>query len=155
MKIFQLISIIIFFSSCATRHSEGSKLDSDDYATREDRIEKLNKVIKSYSALKDAEFELFNVNGFDGSRTDVPGASSWDYKVAMKVDTADITRWTEGFEEMPPNNYDQSWTKEITKQRSQNWITQSNPQYFYRTQGNVSILVFQQEGIIFKRMLNL
>ncbi|NRA12803.1 MAG: hypothetical protein HRT57_12670 [Crocinitomicaceae bacterium] len=75
-KINLILGILIFvLSSC----SDSSRLDSDNYETKEERVEVLKKEIKSFSEFENAEFKLFNVNGFSNSRTTVPGASSWDY----------------------------------------------------------------------------
>lgn len=119
-----------------------------------ERIEKLKMEINSLSDFQDAEFELFNVNGFYNHRTSVPGASSWDYKFVIKIDTVNISKWTTGMIEVEPTEYDDSWTKEIVKGRKHNWQTFSKPQYFKRNGEDVTVLVFKNEGIIYKRVTN-
>jgi hypothetical protein len=152
-KYFYIILTIGFLTSCSD--SNTSKLDSDDYENKMERIEKLKMEIKPFSDFQDAEFELFNVNGFQNQRTSVPGASSWDYKFVIKVDTVNISKWTTGMTEVDLTEYNDSWTKEIIKDRKQNWQTFSNPQYFKRNGENVTMLVFKNEGIIYKRVTNL
>ncbi len=153
-KYFYIIITIGFITSCSD--SNTSKLDSgDDYENKVERIEKLKMEIKPFSDFKDAEFELFNVNGFHNQRTSVPGTSSLDYKFVIKIDTENIAKWTTGMTEVELTDYDDSWTKEITKGRKQNWRTLSKPQYFKRNGENVTMLVFKNEGIIYKRVTNL
>jgi hypothetical protein len=107
-----LIMLTLTNSSC----SETTRLDSDDFSTAEERVEILDQQIPDVSKIKDAEFELFNVNGFStSSGFSVPGASSLDYKFVIKIDTADISKWKEGMTKVEPEHYDATWTKEIGK----------------------------------------
>jgi hypothetical protein len=55
-----LIILTLILTSC----SEVTRLDSDEFTTIEDRIEILEKEVRVFSEIQDAEFELFNVNGF-------------------------------------------------------------------------------------------
>ncbi len=152
-KFIYIITTITFLTSC--NHTNTSKLDSDDFNNKVERIEKLKLEIKPFSDFLDAEFELFNVNGFHNQRTSVPGASSLDYKFVVKIDTVNISKWTTGMTEIELTSYDDSWTKEIIKGRKQNWSTLSKPLYFRRNGENVTMLVFKNEGIIYKRVINL
>lgn len=149
--LFTLIACGVFTACSKTN----TKLDSDDYATVADRISVLKKEIKAPTEFSDAEFELFNVNGFQNQRTLAPGASSWDYKFAVRIKKADIPAWTSGMKQTDLPNYDHSWTSEIVKRRKQNWNTKSDPEYFVREHANVTMLVYRNEGIIFKRVINL
>ncbi|MBB4807197.1 hypothetical protein HNP38_002501 [Chryseobacterium defluvii] len=154
-KLFQIIISIGILNGCTSSDSNPTKLDSNDYKSRVERVELLKKEIKSFSDIRDAEFELFNVNGFVNQRISVPGASSWDYKFAIRIDTINISKWTSGMQAIELINYDDNWTKEIIRHRKQNWITYSKPEYFIRKGENVTMLVFKKEGIIFKRVTNL
>ena len=154
-KYIYIIITIGLFASCASSNSNSTKLDSDDYENTTERIEILKREIKAPSDFQDAEFKLFNVNGFHNQRTSVPGASSLDYKFAVRIDTIDISKWTIGMQAVVLTNYDDNWTKEITKDRKQNWKTYSKPQYFIRNGEDVTMLVYKNEGVIFKRVSNL
>jgi hypothetical protein len=154
-KYLHIIIAFVLFTSCKTNDTNSNKLDSDDFERKIDRIEKLSMEIKPFSEFIDAEFELFNVNGFHNQRTSVPGASSLEYKFVVRIDTINISKWTTGMQEFELRDYDDSWTKEITKHRKQNWGTYSTPQYFKRHGEDVTMLVFMNEGIIFKRVKNL
>jgi hypothetical protein len=153
-KLFQLFIIfLLIFSSCKNQKLSSTKLDSDDYVTSKERVEILSKEITVFSKILDAEFELFNVNGFSNQRTSVPGASSWDYKFAIIVNREDIPKWTEGMTEtsMPDTDYD--WTNEILKNKKNHWKLNSLPKYYLRKGENVLMIVYRNEGIIFKRVV--
>lgn len=148
----------IFLSICllySCTDSQKTKLDSDDYNTKAKRIKKLKLEINCFSDIQDAEFEMFNVNGFHNQRILVPGSTSLDYKFAIKLDTSDIRKWTKNLTEIKLEEYDDKWTKQIIKNRKQNWRTKSKPQYFTRKVGSVIVLVYKNEGILFKRFSDL
>ncbi len=41
---------------------------------------------------------------------------------------------------------------EIIKQRKQNWETTSEPQFFIRKGEDVTMIIYKNEGVIFKRV---
>jgi hypothetical protein len=128
-------------------------LDSDKFDTKKERIETLKNEIKSNSDFDNTEFELFNVNGFTNTRTLVPGASSWDYKFVIRVKVSDINKWTEGWIRIKSTDNDLSWTNEIIKKRANEWITISQPEFYTRKGNDVLMIVFRNEGIIYKRVI--
>jgi hypothetical protein len=154
-RCFYITFIIGLFNGCTSSGSYSTKIDSDNFRNKADRIESLKAEIKSFSDFEDAEFELFNVNGFQNTSTWLPGASSWDYKFVIKVDTVNIIKWTDGMQAVNIPDYDDRWTKELVKNREQSWKTYSVPQYFVREGENVTMLVYKSEGIIFKRVTKL
>jgi hypothetical protein len=143
--------LMLILISC----SEVTRLDSDDVSTIEARIEILEEEVRVFSEIRDTEFELFNVNGFKSQSQllAIPGASSQDYKFVVKVDTSNIKKWTEGMVKFDPGPYDDEWTKEIVNKRSGNWKTSCEPVYFLRQGENVRLVLFQDNGIIFKRVI--
>jgi hypothetical protein len=153
-KINLILGILIFVLSSCSDSSNSSSLDSDNYDTKEERVEVLKKEIKSFSDFENAEFKLFNVNGFSNSRTTVPGASSWDYKFAIKVNTLDVNKWINGMIEVETDEHNAPWIKEIIQQRQNEWITNSEPKLYTRNADNVMVIVHHPEGIIFKRVIN-
>ena len=130
-----------------------TKMASNKVADKAERVEKLSAEITSYSEFQDAEYDLFNVNGFSNSRQTLPGASSWDYKFVIKVKKADLDSWTAGMTELQLNGYDVSWTKDIIKPRQENWLTITEPKLFKREEADVTVLVYEDEGVIFKRII--
>lgn len=155
MPMERLIKSLIILTLILTSCSEVTRLDSDEFTTIEDRIEILEKEVRVFSEIQDAEFELFNVNGFKSQShgLTITGASSWDYKFVVKVDSADIGKWTEGMVKFDTDDYDDNWTREIVNERSENWKTTCEPAYFVRQDENVKLVLFQDNGIIFKRVI--
>ncbi len=144
---------MVGLSSCSGT-SNSTTLDSDDYDTKKERVEVLKKEIKSFSDFENAEFELFNVNGFSNSRATVPGASSWDYKYAIKVKPSDVDKWTAGLLKIETDSSNDNWAKKIVQERKNDWKTETEPEFYSREEANVIIIVFRSDGIIFKRVIN-
>ena len=153
-KLNLLLGLIILGLNSCSDTSNLNKLDSDDYNTKEERIEVLKKEIKSFSEFENAEFELFNVNGFSISRTTVPGASSWDYKFAIKVNPSNVDKWTDGLITTELDAYDDKWAKKIIQERENDWTTESEPEFYHRKEDSVLMIVYKSEGIIFKHIIN-
>ncbi len=154
---FKLIAIfILFFCSCRN-NKDLSTLDSDNYNNQQERIEKLVENIVCASEIYDAEFELFNVNGFANERNmSVPGASSWNHKFVVKIDTSNIKKWLETFTETKVAQANLEFFTEITKKRKENWKTVSEPKFYKRQNDeHVSIILYEKEGILYKSVVNL
>lgn len=149
---FILLSILIGLSNCSEKHNS-TRLNSKNYQSKKERIEILNKEIKAYSTFTNAEFELFNVNGFSNSRVTIPGASSWDYQFVVKVKTDDIDKWTEGMVKDIPKLHKGEWMENIIEQRKNEWPIHSTPEFYIRKGENVVVIVYRPEGIIFKRVI--
>lgn len=145
--------ICILLLSCTGTAMEKNKLDSDDYETAAQRVKALRKVITAPSDFTDAEFELFNVNGFGDQQPGVAGASSWDYKFVVRADTADLSKWIMGAQPMEIKGFDNGWITEIVKNREQNWNMASSPKYYVKD--GVTTVIFEKEGIVCKRVFNL
>jgi hypothetical protein len=152
-----VIFILVFafpgLSGC-WNSSDPNQLDSNDYDTIEKRVKILKKEIKSFSNFKNAEFELFNVNGFSNSRTLVPGTSSIDYKFAIKTNPADVDKWINGMTEIEPEDYDDLWIKKMIEKRENVWKTNTQPKFYTRKGDNVMMIVYKSDGIIFKRVID-
>lgn len=145
---------LMFLSSCGDGTEKG-RLTSSSIELKAERIRLLYKHVTCFSEITDAEFDLFNVNGFGNDRASIPGASSWNYKFAVKIDTGNVAKWIDGMVEISAEDYDGSWVKEITKVRSSSWMVHSTPQCYSRPEDDVKMYVFRTQGIIFKRVLNL
>jgi len=130
-----------------------SRLNSRDIEDQLERIKILTAEIKAFSELKDAEYDLFNVNGFSNSEISIPGASSWDYRFVVKVKSSDISKWKKGFIEVESIEKDTTWMEQLVIDRKNNWQKASKPQYFVREGAGVIMQIFEKEGIIFKRVV--
>ncbi len=151
VKTITTVLIAFFIYSCT---GSNTTINSQDYDDPVDRVEILKNKIVSSSDFTDAEFSLFNVNGFSDGRTTVPGASSWNYEFGIKVDTADIDNWTEGMSRGDSANYNLSWTIDVTGKRSTSWTTLSEPEIYQRGEEDVIVILYRNEGIVFKRISN-
>lgn len=142
--------------ACQDKSSERFRtfMDSDDFSNPQERVEALRAEIRSFSSFEDAEFELFNVNGFSNTRnSSIPGASSWDYKFALRLDPANLERWTEEMVQVEFGKQDLSWTQAIVRERKDQWKV-SSPPIVYTSQGaKVTVFVYEKEGILFKRVI--
>tara|TARA_R110002050_G_scaffold206713_3_gene342714 strand:- start:445 stop:894 length:450 start_codon:yes stop_codon:yes gene_type:complete len=148
-----MLAIFLTISSCSERRKT-NELDSDEFKTKAERIEILKNAIISQSEFENAEFELFNVNGFSNSRLTVPGSSSLDYKFVIKIETEDIYKWTKEMNKVQSKDLKFDWTKEITEKRKNQWTTQSSPEFYNRGNENLVMIVYRPEGIIYKRVIN-
>ncbi|MEM7486184.1 MAG: hypothetical protein AAF348_13335 [Bacteroidota bacterium] len=146
-----LSSSLLIVSRCSERKNP-NLLHSDEFATKAERVKSLKSNIKWPSEFEDAEFELFNVNGFSNSRMNVPGASSLDYRFAIKVKASDIDKWTEGMIKAVPDEKTLDWTKTITEKKNQ-WKTKSTPEFYKREKDDVLMIVYRTEGALYKRVI--
>lgn len=142
----------LILKSCS-EPKKRNELDSDQFKTKEERIESLKKEIKWQSEFNNAEFELFNTNGFVNDRITLPGASSLDYKFVIKVDVSDVDKWTAGMIKTELNDTNNAWTKEIIEKRKMQWEAKSFPEFYMRAKENVKMIIYRTEGIVYKRVI--
>jgi len=146
------IPLLLLLFSCGTN---SQRLNSDTLNDRAERVETLKAHIQSFSPIHDAEFKLFNVNGFNDRSMSIPGASSINYQFAIRVDTADVSAWLSGFTEDTLAYHDIQWTHDIVKHRADNWTTTGEARHFELSSAiqNVSIVAYYADGILFKRVI--
>jgi len=128
-------------------------LDSDNYWSKEKRMKVLKAEIKLPSDFYDAEFELFNVNGFSSGFLNMPGPSAIDYKFAIKVNTADLDKWVKKMIRLEDQNYDTSWIDKIIEKRKKNWICKSQFEVFVGKNTNVTVLICRDQELVFQRII--
>ena len=151
-----LIGLVLLILSSCSETTNSNKLDSEDYNTKEERVKVLKKEIESFSELKDADFELYNANGFSDNRKTSSGVSSWEYKFVIKVNPADVDKWTDGMDFIG-NVYFDSWMIKLIQKRQNIWKTFSEPEFYSRhslTADVDIIVIYREEGIIFKIITN-
>jgi hypothetical protein len=154
MRTIYKITVLFFvFASCINSHKSNT-LTSIGIEDANDRITILKKEIISKSEFHDAEFLLFNVNGFTTSRvTTIPGPSSWDYQFAIKVEPSEIKNWIVDFTKVDTKEYIADWANNLVIHRNQNWERKSASEVYKRENGNTVVIVYQKEGILFKRII--
>ena len=149
-RVFLSILICLGIQSCNSNNS--TTLTSRYIADRSERINILKREVKVFSELKDAEFYLVNANGFSNQRISVPGASSLNYQFVIKIDTNDISKWTEGMSEVTNYSTNNYWMDKLFISRKENWNVHSIPKVFTRIGDSVSMFVYEDEGIIYKKL---
>lgn len=150
--VYSVLILCIVLTSCTTSHK--NTLNSMDIEDVGDRIIILKREIMSKSDFHDAEFLLFNVNGFTNSRsTTIPGSSSWDYQFVIKVKPSEIKNWIVDLIKVDTKEHPIDWAINLIAHRSQNWQIKSKPQVYKRENSNTIAIVYQKEGILFKRII--
>lgn len=139
----------------------GTRFNSKDYPEQKERLAAFSKVLSTHSTIKDAEFDLFNVNGFGDTRS-VPGASSWFYRYVVKVAPADVGAWCDF---LHPLNLDtsrtrQNWQDSLVSLHKDQWVCHSAPQFYtaipesFVEGKGLLVIVYRPEGIIFREVMN-
>ena len=147
-----LILVFLLFVSCSNKTEIVSKNISD----KNERIQKLIVEIKYFSGIRDAEFDLYNVNGFSDDFVMIPGSSSIDYKFVIKVNPKKVADWTTDLEKTTGNIRAEKWVNSLIETRKNNWQTTSKPIFYKRKDDDtIRVIVFEKEGIIFKHILKL
>lgn len=130
------------------------RISSKNFPDKNERIETLQKHVKFFSEVENAEFELFNLNGFEESFFSTPGATSLDYQFAVKIKPEDIENWKDP-DLVQQFNYPKSvkWMDDLIQFRSNDWRINSIPELYTRkNEDDVIIIFFPKEGYIFKRI---
>jgi len=151
-RFFLSILICLGIQSCNSNDSNSTTLTSKNVADKSERINILKKEVKIFSELNDAEFYLVNANGFSKQRISVPGASSLNYQFVIKIDTNDISKWTERMTETSSYSIDNYWMDKLLISRKENWNIHSTPKVFTRIGDSVMMFVYKDEGIIYKKL---
>lgn len=148
--IFAISLAILLLVSCNSDNYQ--YLDSVDFGNKEERIKELNKIVTYHTDVLDVEFELFNVNGFGDSRTLLPGTSSWNYYFLLKVNPEDLDTWKSAIQypedESVIPNYE--ILDRLKNKRKGNWELYSNPILFSGRNTNSYMLIYEEEGLIFR-----
>lgn len=149
---FMMILVFLLFVSCSNKTEIVSKNISD----KNERIQKLIVEIKYFSGIRDAEFDLYNVNGFSDDFVMIPGSSSIDYKFVVKVNPKKVADWTTDLEKTTGDIRAEKWVNSLIETRKNNWQTTSKPIFYKRKDDDtIRVIVFEKEGIIFKHILKL
>lgn len=121
-------------------------LRSKNFDNTSERINQLIEVVDLPTKINDAEFVLFNIDGFNKSRMQI-GLSAWDYRYAVKLDSNNIEKWLEGFSHID-GEPDIKWLKSYLS-LNENWKLTSEYE-LYKNDSRESIILFRGEAIIIK-----
>ncbi len=150
INLFVTLSAVI---SCNLSSTNPNVLSSITIDNKQDRIAILKREVRLPSEIFDTEFDLVNANGFSNQRETVPGASSLYYGFVVKVDTNDISKWTNGLRELPDSKLTFNWLNKLPEYRKKNWQTDSTSTFYIDDKDEgVAVVVQRHEGIIFKKI---
>lgn len=124
-----------------------TKTSSKQFATKEERLEFLKKYLKEYSPINDAEYFI----EFYNNVSRVPGPSEWDITVALKVPQDKINDWVIDFDEVNEEDIKLSWW-DLLKLDDKGWYRNSKPKFYKRKGQMVYVVIYENEGIILKRV---
>lgn len=116
------------------------------------RIHELGKAIKLRSEVLDTEFLLFDVNR-SGS---IPGASSKDYKIFIRLRPADVPLWTAGKDTWITSfPKDHSWVREIVLDSSLAAFEKAGYTTYFKAENGYEYTLWASEksGILLLRFL--
>lgn len=154
-SIFFFLCLVTLFVRCSEKNASINRMSSKCISSKELRVNKLSNEINLNSKIIDAEFNLFNVNGFSKSRVSLPGASSWDYQFVIKVEPRSVEKWLQGTIQVNKDEINLAWMMPLITHRIESWKPVSTPAYYTRDQNKVILIVYFEDGIIFKRVTSL
>jgi hypothetical protein len=143
-----ILICVLVVSSCHSGPSRTTHKRSSDMSSNAEKIAFLNRYLSAKSAIEAAEFII---DYQDNSGGWVPGPSDWDIQAAMKMQPRDTTLWAEGLDRVLSEDIDLSWGMRLLPQAAM-WRIESKPQIFVRPDEDVTVAIFQPEGIVFKRI---
>jgi len=141
------LTIAVLSAGCG-RQNLSTDTRSRIFSTDTQKIEFLEKYATLSSPIIATEFHIIY---HDNSTGFVPGPSDWDMKIALLLEPADIPQWLTGLEEVTDEDIDISWASEVLPSNSR-WKRIRVPQYYHRPESAVEVAVYEQEGIVLKRM---
>ncbi|MCK4636077.1 MAG: hypothetical protein KAT32_04385 [Candidatus Moranbacteria bacterium] len=160
MKKIIICFTIIFITACNSNNS--TNLDSSNFSSSAEKIEILSKEIKMFSEVADAEFRLFNTDGFSDSRKlSVPAPPIYDYKFVVKLNKNNLNNWKDDMTEVQENNFnfETEWTVELIERNKDDWKVSSKPKYYIWKNNSdetfVYMIIYEKEGVIFRRSVTI
>jgi len=144
------ISSIVFYLISRDRNTEPptTKTKSSSFSIKEQKLAFLTKYVKEYSDVYNAEYSIEYQNNNYGF---VPGPSEWDIRVVLKVQPEKVSDWVEGFQEVSEEMVHFDWWGELDINEHE-WNRNSKPRFYKRKNQDVYIIVYEVEGIIFKKI---
>lgn len=129
----------------ATERTRSTETQSTDFHTDVEKIAFLDQYLVFHSAVEATEFFVVYQ---DNSTGPFPGPSDWDIQAVLKVDRADVSRWTGGMQQVAADSVDLTWGYALLSDEPQ-WQIRSQPAV-YRSPGAI-LAVFEPEGVVFAR----
>ena len=129
----------------ATERTRSTETRSADFRTDAEKLAFLDQYLVFHSAVEATEFFIVYRDNSTGL---VPGPSDWDIRAVLKLDRADVPRWTGGMQQVAADSVDLSWGYALLSDEPR-WQISSQPAV-YRSPGAI-LAVFEPEGVVFAR----
>lgn len=126
--------------------SKTTDTHSRTFSTDADKIAFLEQYLLLVSPIQATEFHIVYHDNESGA---IPGPSDWDMQAIMLVEPADLPRWTEDMQAVAEQDADLTWVDALLPE-DQRWKITSQPVIYEKSGALVAI--FEQEGIVFKRV---
>ena len=140
------LSVIFFSLICILSCGGETVVRSSAYPTAQKRVERLKELFVLRSDVKDAAYEIYDVNMNTRS---IPGPTDRDYKIVLKVSLNDLEKWNEPeIITSLPQNYD--WAEELLKGLDGWDLSGSIIQY---ANENKHMVIFKDTGVILVRIV--
>jgi len=154
VSILALVLVLALVTGKILSRSEGpqtTNTSSSSYETQQQKITFLQHYVVCPSPVLATEFHIQYWNNSGGG---VPGPSEWDIRFAVKVPLQSISNWTKDFHPVHPNVINSGWWADLPL-TANIWTRHSVPKYYQRPDSKTYQVVYEDEGIIFKRVSTL
>jgi len=122
---------------------------SHSFADHSEKVAFLRQYVNAFSPIIDTEYHIqYHDNG-----PGLPGPSDWNMNVVVKIAPEHIALWTSGMLKVDLAQCEMPWAQALIAD-SLLWQLTSQPDCYHRGAG-VSMLLYSQEGILFKHMRSL
>ncbi len=142
-----LLFMIMLSVACHSRN-RSTDTRSTIFSTEKEKVAFLEQYVTCFSPVDATEFHILY---HDNSTGWVPGPSDWDFKIAARIAPIDSAKWIVDFREVQGEQMDLTWIAELALE-SDHWTRMSTPQYYQRPGTAGELIVYKQEGILFKRI---
>jgi hypothetical protein len=141
-----LCAVVLYVGSY-NQTSNSVELMSRDIASKELKIKKINEYLTFQSEVIDAEYilSIHDNSGF------LSGPSDFSLQIALRMLPTDVPRWIVGYSEISTPPFSENW-KATLQLSDEVWSTSSTPRY-YSNDGNTWVVVFFEEGIVYRETI--
>lgn len=121
---------------------------SSSFKTQQQKIAFLQRYAACPSPILATEFHIQYFNNSGGG---IPGPSNWDIRFAVKVSPHSVRNWTKDFRPVHPESINHAWWTNLPL-ADNIWTRKSAPKYYLRPDTKTYLMVYENEGIILKRI---
>lgn len=142
-----VIGVILYSFQIEQRQSLTTNTYSSEFDSDEKKIAFLRKYLAFPSEVEATEFHIIYHDNSSG----LPGPSDYSIVAVIKIEPTHVNDWVKN---MRPRSekIDLAWGFNLLPNSDVKWKVISPPQIYTSLDGNSMTVVFQTEGIIFKRI---